>query len=97
MVLSKTAKGVKSDEEDEQGMLDKIGSDLMLKSSMAERKMRLFRHFMLEKNIENQENNEGRQAKNGGVKGRDGSAEELDRETGEEPITVGLTRRKDGG
>ena len=42
-------------------------------------------------------NNEGRQAKNGGVKGRDGSAEELDRETGEEQITVGWTRRKDGG
>ena len=41
--------------------------------------------------------NEGRQAKNGGVKGRDGSAEELDRETGEEQITVAWTRRKDGG
>ena len=41
--------------------------------------------------------NEGRQAKNGGVKRRDGSAEELDRETGEEQITVGWTRRKDGG
>ena len=41
--------------------------------------------------------NKGRQAKNGGVKGRDGSAEELDRETGEEQITVGWTRRKDGG
>ena len=41
--------------------------------------------------------NEGRQAKNGGVKGRDGSAEELDRETGEEQITVGWARRKDGG
>ena len=41
--------------------------------------------------------NEVRQAKNGGVKGRDGSAEELDRETGEEHITVGWTRRKDGG
>ena len=40
---------------------------------------------------------EGRQAKNGGVKGRDGSAEELDRETGEEQITVGWARRKDGG
>ena len=38
-----------------------------------------------------------RQAKNGGVKGRDGSAEELDRETGEEQITVGWARRKDGG
>ena len=36
--------------------------------------------------------NEGRQEKNGGVKGRDMSAEELDRETGEEQITVGRTR-----
>ena len=31
-----------------------------------------------------------------GVKWRDRSAEELDRETGEEQITVGWTRRKDG-
>ena len=45
----------------------------------------------------NSRSNEVRQAKNGGVKGRDGSAEELDRETGEEQITVGWTRRKDGG
>ena len=45
----------------------------------------------------NSESNEGRQAKNGGVKGRDGSAEELNRETGEEHITVGWTHRKDGG
>ena len=37
------------------------------------------------------------QAKNDGVKGRDGSAEELDSETGEEQATVGRTRRKDGG
>ena len=29
-------------------------------------------------------------------KGRDGSAVELDRETGEEQITVGWIRRKDG-
>ena len=29
--------------------------------------------------------------------GRDGSAEELDRETGEEQTTVGRTRRNDGG
>ena len=36
----------------------------------------------------NSKNNEGRQAKNGGVK-RDGSAEELDRETGEEQISLG--------
>ena len=28
---------------------------------------------------------------------RDGSAEELDREIGEVHITVGMTRRKDGG
>ena len=41
--------------------------------------------------------NEGRQAKNGGVKRRDGSAEELNRETGEDHTTVGRTRRKDGG
>ena len=41
--------------------------------------------------------NEGRQAKNGGVKGRDGSVEELDRETDEEQITVGWTRRNNGG
>ena len=37
--------------------------------------------------------NEGRQEKNG----RDGSAEELDRETGEEQATEDRTRRKDGG
>ena len=45
----------------------------------------------------NSNSNKCRQAKNGGVKGRDGSAEEVDRETGEEQITVGWTRRKDGG
>ena len=44
----------------------------------------------------NSKSNESRQAKNGGAKGRDGSAVELDRETGEEQITVGWTRRKDG-
>ena len=44
----------------------------------------------------NIKSNEGRQAKNGGVKGRDGSPEELDRETGQEQITVGWTCRKDG-
>ena len=32
------------------------------------------------------------QEKNGGVKGRDRSAEELDRETGKEQTTVGRTR-----
>ena len=37
---------------------------------------------------------EGRQEKNGGVKGRDGSAEELNRETCEEQIIVGRTHRK---
>ena len=41
--------------------------------------------------------NEGRREKNGGVKGRDGSAEELDRETGQEQFTVGRTHRNDGG
>ena len=41
----------------------------------------------------NSKRNESRQAKNGGVKGR---GVELDRETGEEQITVGWTRRKDG-
>ena len=46
---------------------------------------------------ENSKSNEGRQVKNGGVKGRDGSTEELDRETGEEQTTVSRTRRKDGG
>ena len=45
----------------------------------------------------NSKRNEGRQAKNVGVKGRYGSSEELDRETGEEQITMGWTRRKDGG
>ena len=35
----------------------------------------------------NSKSNEGRQAKNGGAKGTDGCAEELDRETGEEQIT----------
>ena len=37
----------------------------------------------------NSRSNEGRQENNDGVKGRDGSAEELDRETCEEQITVG--------
>ena len=45
----------------------------------------------------NSKSNEGRQAKDGGVKGRDGGAEKLDRETGEEQATVGWTRRKKGG
>ena len=46
---------------------------------------------------EKSKSNEGRQEENGGVKGRDGSAEELDRETSEEQITVDMTRRKVGG
>ena len=41
--------------------------------------------------------NEGRHEKNGGVKGRDGTAEELDRETGEEQTTMGMTCRNNGG
>ena len=45
----------------------------------------------------NSKRNEDREAKNGGVKGRDGSAEELDRETGEEQATVIRTRTHDGG
>ena len=45
----------------------------------------------------NSKSNDGRQEKNVGVKGRDGSAEELDRETGEEQPTVDRTRRKDDG
>ena len=40
----------------------------------------------------NSKSNESRQEKNGGVKGRDMSAEELDRETGEKQTTVGRTR-----
>ena len=44
----------------------------------------------------NSKSNESRQANNGGLKGRDGSAVELDRETGEEQITVGWIRRKVG-
>ena len=50
----------------------------------------------IQMDTKNSKSNEGRQAKNGGVKGRDGSAEKLDRETGHEKITVGWTRRKDG-
>ena len=45
----------------------------------------------------NSKSSEGREEKNGGVKGRDGGAKELDRETGEEQSTVGWTRRKDCG
>ena len=45
----------------------------------------------------NSKSKEGRQEKNGGAKGKDGSAEELDRETGEEQITMGWPRRMDGG
>ena len=45
----------------------------------------------------NSKSKEGRQEKNGGVKGRDGSPEELDRVTVEDQTTVGRTSRKDGG
>ena len=45
----------------------------------------------------NSKRNDGRQEKNGGVKVRDVSAEELDRETGEEQTTMGMAHRKDGG
>ena len=37
----------------------------------------------------NSNSTEGRQEKNGGVNGRDGSEDELDRETGEDQTTVG--------
>ena len=37
----------------------------------------------------NSKSSEGRLTKNDGVKGRDGCAEERDRETGQEQITVG--------
>ena len=40
----------------------------------------------------NSRSNEGRQANNSGVEGRDGDAEELDRETGDEKATVVRTR-----
>ena len=45
----------------------------------------------------NIKSSEGRQENDCGVKGRDGSAEELERETGEEQTIVGRTLRKDGG
>ena len=45
----------------------------------------------------NSKSNESRQEKNGGVMGRDGSADELDRETGEEQATVVRTCRQNGG
>ena len=46
----------------------------------------------------NSKSNEGRQnlKKNGGVKGRDRSAEEIDRENVEEQTTAGRTRKTDG-
>ena len=43
------------------------------------------------------ENNWVRKIARSSNEGRDVSAEELDRETGEEQTTVGWTRRKDGG
>ena len=46
--------------------------------------------------MKNSKSVEGRQEKNGGVKGRDMRAEELDRETGEEQTAVGRSSRKDG-
>ena len=45
----------------------------------------------------NSKSNEDRQEKNGGLKGRDVSAEELNKETGEEQTTMDRTRSKDGG
>ena len=46
---------------------------------------------------ENNKSNKGKHEENCGVKGRDMSADKLDRETGEERTTVDRTRRKDGG
>ncbi len=45
----------------------------------------------------NCKSNDGRHEKNGGVNGRDRSAKEIDRETGEEHTTMDRTCRKDGG
>ena len=45
----------------------------------------------------NSRSNEDKQEKNGVVKGGEGSAEELDGETGEEQTTVGRTRRRIDG
>ena len=45
----------------------------------------------------NSRSKDGRQEKNVGVKGRDRSAEELDRETGAKQTTMGRPRWKDGG
>ena len=46
----------------------------------------LCRRYFVRKQLgtKNSKSNEGRQENNGGVKGRDGSADELDRETGED-------------
>ena len=59
--------------------------------------LNIFSFYFAFDDIHDSKSNEGRQEKDGGVKGRDGSADELDRETGEEQATVGRTRRKDGG
>ena len=66
-----------------------LGTDLITTTKAASVRKQL--------GTKNSKSDEGRQAKNGGVKGRDGSAKEPDRETGEEQITVGWTCRKDGG
>ena len=48
MVLSKTAQGVMGEEEMNKWVLDKIRSVLMLRKSMAERKMGFFGHIVPE-------------------------------------------------
>ena len=55
------------------------------------------KHGLKQLGPNNSKSNEGRQANNGGVKGRDRSAEELNTETGQEQITVDWTGRQDGG
>ena len=76
-----------------------MGCDLKIKCYLGTDRTTTTKAASVRKQLgtKNSKGNEGRQAKNGGVKGRDGSAEELDRETGEEQITVGWARRKDGG
>ena len=70
------------------------GTEILALTELQQQRLQVCENNWVQKNSKS---DEGRQAKNGGVKGRDGSAEELDRETGEEQITVGWTCRKDGG
>ena len=60
------------------------GTYTLAHSELPQQRLQVCEYNCVRKN----KSNEGRQEKNGGVKGRDGSAEGLDRETGEEQITV---------